>query len=86
MEEEEFQVDRILDKRVKNSKTEYLLSWKGYGPEENTWEPKANLNCPKLMAVCKTVLLFIKLRSHFKLQNLQISYFGLFSFPNFSGV
>ena len=65
MEEEEFQVDRILDKRVKNSKTEYLLSWKGYGPEENTWEPKANLNCPKLMAVSKTVLLFIKLRSHF---------------------
>ena len=48
---EEFVVDRILDKRIKNGKTEYLISWKGFGPEENTWEPKANMDCPEMIKV-----------------------------------
>merc|ERR1711997_1345732 len=46
---EEFVVDRILDKRLKNGKTEYLISWKGFGPEENTWEPKGNMDCPEVL-------------------------------------
>ena len=48
---EEFVVDRILDKRLKNGKTEYLIAWKGFGPEENTWEPKANMDCPEMIKV-----------------------------------
>jgi hypothetical protein len=38
-----YEVDKILKKRVRNNNTEYLVSWVGY-PNEDTWEPKENLN------------------------------------------
>lgn len=47
--EDEFIVAKILDKRVKNNKIEYLLKWKGYSDEHNTWEPKKNINCDDLL-------------------------------------
>ena len=45
-----YKVEDILDKKRFHGKTKYLVSWKGYGPEENSWEPIENLrNCEKAL-------------------------------------
>lgn len=49
-EEEEFVVERIVDKRIVDGQIEYFLKWKGYPESENTWEPVDNLEgAPKLI-------------------------------------
>ncbi|CEL52804.1 hypothetical protein RSOLAG1IB_11149 [Rhizoctonia solani AG-1 IB] len=55
--EEEYKVEGIMDSRESKGKWEYLIKWKGYGPEESTWEPKANLkNAAKHLKKYKKIL------------------------------
>ncbi|XP_056453762.1 chromodomain Y-like protein [Gadus chalcogrammus] len=43
--EELYEVEHIVDKRRnKKGKTEYLVRWRGYGTEEDTWEPETHLS------------------------------------------
>jgi len=51
MSEEEYEVETILEKRVRKGKTEYLVKWKGWeDPSDNTWEPEAHLDCPDIIS------------------------------------
>ncbi|XP_041419736.1 uncharacterized protein LOC121393946 [Xenopus laevis] len=46
---EEFEVEAILDSRYRRGRLQYLIQWKGFPPEENSWEPVSNLHAPQLI-------------------------------------
>jgi hypothetical protein len=39
----EYEVQKVTDVRIRKGKQEFLVKWKGYGADENTWEPYSNL-------------------------------------------
>ena len=51
--EEEYEGEKMLDQRVRNGIPEYLIQWKGYTLDDNSWETTKNLNCP---CECNTVI------------------------------
>ena len=47
-DDEEYEVEEILNKRIKKGQIEYLVKWKGWDlPEHNTWEHRDNLEHSK---------------------------------------
>jgi Chromo (CHRromatin Organisation MOdifier) domain len=48
--EEEWVVEEILDSKVINRKLRYLVKWKDFGIEHNSWEPWDNVHAPDLVA------------------------------------
>jgi len=45
--EEEFKVEKILNKRIVQGKKKFLVRWKGYTVEEDMWEDRKNLENAK---------------------------------------
>jgi hypothetical protein len=48
---EEYEVEDILDSRLYRGKVQYLIKWKDYPTEDNTWEPASMIleDIPKLV-------------------------------------
>ena len=44
-----YEMKEILQKRTLKGKVEYFISWENYGPEQNSWEPEANIFCPVML-------------------------------------
>lgn len=55
-EESGYDIDKILDHQKKGSAYSFLVRWKGYGPDADTWEPKSNLQCKN----CKIINAYLK--------------------------
>jgi hypothetical protein len=39
-----YEVDEIIDSRLHRGQLEYLVKWKGFTEDHNTWEPQANVD------------------------------------------
>ena len=51
VEDEEYEVEAVVAERQRNGQTEYLLKWKGWPEDDNTWEKEATLvDCPDVLA------------------------------------
>lgn len=46
---EEYEVEKILNSRVFRRQFQYLVKWKGYGAEHNSWEKAADVHAPELI-------------------------------------
>jgi len=46
--EVEWEVEEILDSRWHQRRFQYLIKWKGYGREHNSWESASEVSAPEL--------------------------------------
>jgi hypothetical protein len=47
--EEHYKVEEILDSQLFQNQLPYLVAWKGYGYEENTWANAVDVNAEELI-------------------------------------
>jgi len=47
--EEEWKVEEILDSRWYRRKFQFLVKWKGFSREHNSWEVASNVKAPDLV-------------------------------------
>ena len=48
--EAKWEVEEILDSRWHQRRFQYLIKWKGYGCEHNSWESASKVSAPELTA------------------------------------
>jgi len=48
-EDAQYEVERVLEEKMVRGVRHYLIRWKGYEPESDSWEPESTLNCPELI-------------------------------------
>ncbi|XP_012284332.1 uncharacterized protein DDB_G0283697-like isoform X2 [Orussus abietinus] len=47
--EEEYEVEKVVAYRTIKGRRQFLVRWKNYGEEADTWEQEKDLNCPELI-------------------------------------
>ena len=67
---DEYEVEKIIDFKVKHGKKLYRIRWKGYSSEQDTWEPRESLNCPTLLSEFHNKI-EKKKRNHKKIEELE---------------
>lgn len=45
----EYEVEKIMGQRTIKGRRQFLIRWKGYGADSDTWEQEENLNCSQLI-------------------------------------
>ena len=76
----EYCVEKIVGKIVlDNGQITYLLKWKGYSEENNTWEPKENIYCTDLIETYEKSLIGVVEKTsedieNFKDENISTTY------------
>lgn len=48
-DEKEYEVKDVVDHKTEKGVSYYLIRWKGYGPNDDTWEEEGTLSCQELI-------------------------------------